>query len=357
MDLAITKVASDRKKPIPTDDSTLGFGRRFSDHMFLTEYDPKRGWHDPRIEPYRALSLDPACMVLHYGQEVFEGLKAYHGADGHLRLFRHRENLARLNRSNARMMIPAIDEELWSQAIRELVRLDRDWVPRTHGCSLYIRPTIIAVDPFLGVRPSDSYLGYVILSPVGAYYPEGFNPVRIWVSDEYVRAVRGGVGEAKTGGNYAASLKGQAAAKEKGFSQVLWLDALERRYVEEVGTMNIFFQIDNTVITSPLTGSILPGITRDSVLSLCRHWGLSVQERRLSIDEIYEAGKQGTLQEVFGAGTAAIITPVKEIAFKGDKLPVGDGTTGPTAQRLYDTILGIQYGSGEDPFGWGEVID
>jgi branched-chain amino acid aminotransferase len=356
MEIPITKIAEGEMKPVPTDDSKLGFGQHFTDHMFLVDYDLEQGWHDPRIEPYHDLTLSPAAMVLHYAQEVFEGLKAYHGRDGKVRLFRHRENLTRLNRSNQRMMIPDIDEGLWSEAIQQLVLLDRAWLPKTEGCSLYIRPTVIATDPFLGVRPSNRYLGYVIVGPVGAYYPEGFNPVPIWVSDEYVRAVRGGVGDAKTGGNYAASLKAQMAAKEAGYSQVLWLDAMERKYVEEVGTMNIFFRIDGTVITSPLTGSILPGVTRDSVLRLLEHWGVPVEQRRLSIDEVFEAGKKGILQEVFGSGTAAIITPVKEIAYRDERLPVGDGTTGELAQRLYDFILGIQYGYGEDPFGWGEVI-
>ena len=356
MTLSITKVADDARKPIPQDDSQLGFGKHFTDHMFLVDYNPTDGWHNPRIEPYHELRLSPAAMVLHYAQEVFEGMKAYHGADGRIRLFRHRENLKRLNRSNDRMMIPAIDADVWSEGIQELVKLDQAWLPETEGCSLYIRPTIIATDPFLGVRPSDTYLGYVIVGPVGAYYPEGFNPVPIWVADEYVRAVRGGVGEAKTGGNYAASLKGQVAAKKAGYSQVLWLDAMERKYVEEVGTMNIFFKIDGTVVTSPLTGSILPGITRDSVIQLLKHWDVPVQERRLSIDEIFEAGRAGKVEEIFGSGTAAIITPVKEVAYRDDKLRVGDGTTGPIAQRLYDTILGIQYGREDDPFGWGEVI-
>lgn len=356
MDIPVTRVPEDQRAPIPTDDSALGFGKIFTDHMFVVEYDRGKGWHSPRVEPRHPFTLDPAAMVLHYGQEIFEGLKAYHGKDDKVRLFRHRENLKRLNRSCDRMMIPAIDPDVWSAGIKELVRVDQAWIPTTHGCSLYLRPTIIATDPFLGVRPSDTYLGYVIAGPVGAYYPEGFNPVGIWVSDEYVRAVRGGVGDAKTGGNYAASLKAQMAAKEAGYSQVLWLDALERRYVEEVGTMNIFFQIDGTVITSPLTGSILPGVTRYSVIDLLRHWGVPVEERRLSIDEVMEAGKKGTLEDVFGSGTAAIITPVKEIAYKGETLLVGDGATGPTAQRLYDALLAIQYGEGDDPHGWGEVI-
>ncbi len=357
MEVQITPCREDQRKPIPTDDSQLGFGRIFTDHMFRMSYEPERGWHDPRIVPFGPLSLSPASMVLHYGQEVFEGLKAYRGRDGGVRLFRHRDNFERLNRSCERLVIPPLDVDLMVEATRKLVLLDREWIPGSPGCSLYIRPTVIATDPYVGVAPSQTYLCFIIIGPVGAYYPEGFNPVGIWASSEYVRAVRGGMGEAKTGGNYAGSLKAQMAAREEGYAQVLWLDALERRYVEEVGTMNIFFKIDGEVVTSPLTGSILPGITRDSVLRLLAHWGIPTQERRLSIDEIFEAGKEGALEEVFGSGTAAIVTPVKEIAYKGDRLTVGDGSTGPLARRLYETILAIQYGEGDDPFGWCERID
>ncbi len=357
MDIKVTPCSDSQRKPIPTDDNALGFGRLFSDHMFLMNYDPDRGWHNARIEPYGPLSLDPASMVLHYGQEVFEGLKAYRGADSSVRLFRPRDNYERLNRSCERLVIPPVDVDLMVEATKQLVMLDKAWIPRSEGCSMYVRPTIIATDPFVGVAPSQTYLCYIIVGPVGAYYPEGFNPVGIWASADYVRAVRGGMGEAKTGGNYAGSLKAQAAAKAEGYSQVLWLDALERKYVEEVGTMNIFFKINGTVITSPLTGSILPGITRDSVMRLLTHWDMPVQERMLTIDELFAAGADGSLEEIFGSGTAAIITPVKEIAYKGDKLNVGDGTTGPVAQRLYDSILALQYGTGEDPFGWSERID
>jgi branched-chain amino acid aminotransferase len=357
MEITISPCSDAQRKPMPTDESKLGFGRHFTDHMFMLSYNPEQGWHDARIVPYGPLSLSPAAMVLHYGQEVFEGLKAYRGPDGSVRLFRPRDNYERLNRSCDRLVIPPLPVDLLCEATRQLVLLDQAWIPRSPGCSLYIRPTVIATDPFVGVAPSQTYLCYIIIGPVGAYYPEGFNPVGIWASDEYVRAVRGGMGEAKTGGNYAGGLKAQAAARAAGYSQVLWLDALERRYVEEVGTMNIFFKIDGTVITSPLTGSILRGITRDSVLRLLEHWGVSAEERMLSIEDLFAAGKNGTLEEVFGSGTAAIVTPVKEIAYKGETLAVGDGTTGPLAQRLYDTILGIQYGTGDDPFGWSERID
>ena len=356
MEIKITQATGAQKKAHPADESALGFGQHFTDHMFLMNYLPDRGWHDARIVPYGPLTLDPASTALHYGQEVFEGLKGYRGQDGSVRLFRHRDNLARLNRSADRLMIPPVDVDVLSEGIRQLVLLDKEWIPTSEGCSLYIRPNIIGIDPFLGVRPAQRYLCYVIVGPVGAYYPEGFNPVGIWVSDEYVRAVRGGMGEAKTGGNYAGSLKAQAKAQQEGYSQVLWLDALERRYVEEVGTMNIFFKIGGTVYTSPLTGSILPGVTRDSVLTLLEHWSVPVEQKMISIDDVYAAGRDGSLEEVFGSGTAAIVTPVKEISYKGDKLAVGDGTTGPVAQRLYDSILGIQYGAAEDPFGWSEKI-
>ncbi|RME21695.1 MAG: branched-chain amino acid aminotransferase [Deltaproteobacteria bacterium] len=356
MDIPVTKVEPSRAKKKPASADGLGFGNIFTDHMFLMDYEPEKGWHNPRIEPYRKLELDPACMVLHYGQEVFEGLKAYAGRDGGVYLFRYRDNLARLNRSCERMVIPPVDVETVAEGMKRLVLLDREWIPRSHGCSLYIRPNVIAADPFLGVRPSQTYLFYIICSPVGAYYPEGFNPVSIYVSDKYVRAVRGGVGEAKTAGNYAASLLAQKEAKEKGFSQVLWLDAIERRYVEEVGTMNIFFRIGDEVITSPLTGSILPGITRDSVIKLLGHWGVKVTERRLGIDEVLDAQQKGTLVEVFGSGTAAIIAPVGTIHYKGTDYRVADGRTGELSQKLYDHLLGLQYGEKEDEFGWVEKI-
>lgn len=357
MEIQVTQASAAQRKTKPTDETKLGFGLHFSDHMFLLSYSPQRGWHDARIEPYHALALDPAAMVLHYAQEVFEGLKAYRGQDGAIRLFRSGENLARFNRSCERLVIPEVPVDVAAEGLRQLVRLDRDWVPRTRGCALYIRPNVIATDAQLGVRASSTYLYYIIVGPVGAYYPEGFNPVSIYVSDEYVRAVRGGIGEAKTGANYAASLKGQMMARQMGYSQVLWLDALERRYVEEVGTMNIFFRLGEKVVTSPLTGSILPGVTRSSVIALLRHWGVPFAEERLAIDDLLAAARSGELKEVFGSGTAAVIAPVKDIAFKGQKVQVADGRTGALAQRLYDAILGIQYGTIPDPFGWTQIVD
>jgi branched-chain amino acid aminotransferase len=356
MDLKIAVAGSSRRSALPQDEMDLGFGRYFTDHMFLWDYDPDRGWADPRIVPYGPLPLDPAAMVLHYAQQVFEGLKAYRGVDGGIRLFRYQQNLQRLLTSAERLCIPAFSVDDLADALKQLVLLDREWVPKTEGCSLYIRPTIIATDPFLGVRPSQRYLLYIILSPVAAYYPEGFNPIKIMASDKYVRAALGGVGEAKTGGNYAASLMAQMEAQRAGFTQVLWLDAKDHRYVEEVGTMNIFFVIGDKVITSPLTGTILPGVTRDSVLRLLDEWGISVEQRRLAIDEVIAAAQDGTLREVFGSGTAAVISPVAQI-HHGETYQVADGKTGELSQRLYDHIFAIQYGKKVDPHGWVERID
>jgi branched-chain amino acid aminotransferase len=357
MKLSITRVKDEARKPIPTDDTQLGFGRYFSDHMFLYNYSPEKGWYDARIVPYAPLTLDPACMVLHYGQEAFEGLKAYRSPDGSLRLFRQRKNLERLNNSAKRLCMPTFDVDDVADALKQLVILEKDWIPLTEGCALYIRPNLIGIDPYLGVRPSQTFLLYIIVGPVGAYYPEGFNPVSIYVSDQYVRAVRGGIGEAKTAGNYAASLYGQMEAKKKGYTQVLWLDGIEHRFVEEVGTMNIFFVIGDEAITSPLTGSILPGVTRDSVLQILRTWGHKVSERMLSIDEVVAAAEKGTLREVFGTGTAAIISPVGSFHYKGKTHRVADGRTGALSQKLYEHILAVQYGKEPDPYGWVERID
>jgi branched-chain amino acid aminotransferase len=357
MDFKVNKLEDGKRKPIPKDDMKLGFGKTFTDHMFSMNYNSNQGWHDARIEPYHDLALDPACMALHYGQEIFEGLKAYRGAENGVYLFRHKQNLARMNGSCERLVMPELDIDFVSSCLKELILLEKDWIPTTKGCSLYIRPTMIATDPFLGVRPSESYLFYIILSPVAAYYPEGFNPVKIYVSDEYVRAVRGGVGEAKAAGNYASSLKAQMKAKNAGYTQVLWLDAVERKYIEEVGTMNIFFKLGGELVTSPLTGSILPGVTRDSVIAIARKWGVPVKERMVTIEEVVEGAQNGKLEECFGSGTAAIISPVKAIWYKGQEHTVGEGTTGPLAEKLYEYILNLQYGYEEDPFGWVERID
>jgi len=356
MNLEIVKIDPSKKKTVPADESKLGFGQVFSDHMFMMEYDAGKGWHSARIEPYRLLELDPAAMVLHYGQEAFEGLKAYRGKDDGVYLFRYLDNLQRLNRSCDRLVMPNIDIPFVADAMKKLVLLDRDWIPRSPGTSLYIRPNIIAADPFVGVRPSNRYLFYIIVGPVGAYYPEGFNPVSIFVSDKYVRAVVGGIGASKTAGNYAASLLAQMEAKEKGFTQVLWLDAKERKYIEEVGTMNIFFRFGDEVVTSPLTGSILPGITRDSVIQVLKKWGVKISERLFGIDDVIAAQKDKSLKEVFGTGTAAIISPVGTIHYKGTNYPVADQKTGELSQKLYDYLLALQYGQEEDTFGWIEKI-
>ena len=319
-------------------------------------YAPEKGWHNPRIEPYQPLVMDPATMVLHYAQEVFEGLKAYRTASGKIQLFRPLANLERMNRSCRRMCIPEMDKDLILEGMKELLRIEKDWVPSAPGTSLYIRPTVFATDPYLGVRASHTYLFYIILSPVGAYYPEGFNPVKIWVTKDYVRSVRGGVGEAKTGGNYAASLFSGEIAKKEGYTQVLWLDGIQQKYIEEVGSMNIFFIIDDTLITPELNGSILPGITRDSVISLSKSWKLKVQEKRISIDEILSAHENGHLKEIFGSGTAAVISPVGTLRYGDRVITIGDGSVGPISQRLFDTLMNIQYGREEDPMGWIEPV-
>ena len=339
------------KKPKPKD-SELTFGTVFTDHMFVADFQEEKGWYDPRIEPYGPLALDPAAAVLHYAQAVFDGLKAFRGRDGKVRLFRPQKHVERLIQSSQRLCIPPLDPDLALKSLVTLVGIEKDWVPSTVGTSLYVRPTIIANEPFLGVRPAKSYIYYVILSPVGAYYPEGINPVKILVVDKYVRAVEGGVGSAKTGVNYAASLYAAEEAKHAGFTQVLWLDGRERKYIDEVGTMNIMLKIGDEVVTPPLSGTILAGVTRDSALTLMRDWGLRVAERPVTIDEVAAAARKGTLEEVWGTGTAAVISPVGELAYKGERLVINGGRIGALTQKLYDAIVGIQYGTAPDPRGW-----
>jgi branched-chain amino acid aminotransferase len=347
--ITITRTTTPKPKP---KDSDLTFGTEFTDHMFLMEYEEGKGWKDARVEPYGPLSLDPATAVLHYAQSMFEGLKAFRTTDGKVRLFRPQKHVERLNRTAQRLCIPPIDPDVVLKSWTTLVGLDRDWVPRAVGTSLYVRPTIIASEPFLGVRPSKQYLYFVILSPVGAYYPEGINPVKIMVDAKYARSVPGGLGEAKASANYAASLYAQEEAKHSGFTQVLYLDGVHRTYIEEVGTMNIMMRIGDEVITPPLAGSILPGVTRDSVLTLLREWGRPASERPISIDEVVEASAKGTLREVFGTGTAAVISPVGELVYKGERIVVNGGRIGELTQKLYDTIVGIQYGTTPDTRGW-----
>jgi branched-chain amino acid aminotransferase len=347
--ILIEKNNSPKQKP---DQNNLGFGQFFTDHMFVMDYTAGKGWHDPKILPYGPLSLDPSTMVFHYGQAIFEGLKAYKTKDNKVLLFRPRKNMERVNVSNERLCIPKIDVDFGVEAIKTLVNLDKDWIPDAEGTSLYIRPFIIATDPFVGVRPSNTYKFIVILSPVGAYYKEGLNPVKIFIENQYVRAVKGGIGHAKTAGNYASSLKSQEEAHEKGYSQVLWLDGIERKYIEEVGTMNVFFKINGEVVTPSLEGSILPGITRDSTIQLLKSWGIKISERRISIDELYSAHASGTLDEAFGTGTAAVISPIGEFNWNGKIIKVNEGKIGELSQKLYNSITGIQSGKLEDTLDW-----
>jgi len=347
--IRITRATTAKAKPA---DAELGFGQVFTDHMFVADFQEEKGWYDPRIEPYGPIPLDPAAAVLHYSQAIFDGLKAFRGVDGKVRLFRPQKHVERMNHSARRMCIPPLDPALALASITELVGIERDWVPRTIGTSLYIRPTIIANEAFLGVRPAKSYIYFVILSPVGAYYPEGMAPVKIRVEERYVRAVEGGLGGAKTGANYAASLMAGEEAKHSGYTQVLWLDGVHRKYIDEVGTMNIMVRIGDEIVTPPLAGTILPGVTRDSALTLMRKWGLKVSERQISIDDVVHAHRRGSLKEVWGTGTAAVISPVGELAYKGERMVINDGKIGSLTQRLYDAIVGIQYGQAPDPDGW-----
>jgi len=347
--IKIERTASPKSKP---NQSNLGFGKYFTDHMFVMEYSTEKGWYDPKIIPYGPLHMDPSTMVFHYGQAIFEGLKAYKTADGKVLLFRPSKNMERVNISNDRLCIPQIDVPFAIEAIKALVKVDEDWIPTEEGTSLYIRPFIISTDPNLGVRPSNTYKFIIILSPVGAYYPEGINPVKIYVEDKYVRAVKGGIGYAKTPGNYAASLRAQMDAKEKGYTQVLWLDGVEKKYIEEVGTMNVFFKIKGEVLTPSLAGSILAGITRDSTIELLKSWNVKINERKISMKEIYDAHAAGTLEEAFGTGTAAVISPIGELNWDGNKITINNGKTGELAQRVYNGITGIQSGEVEDKFGW-----
>lgn len=350
----VTFTKTPKAKPDP---NGLRFGTVFTDHMFVMDYNESDGWNNGRIVPYGPIELDPAAVVLHYGQEMFEGLKAYKTASGRVQLFRPYMNAKRTNNTNNRLCIPQIDEDLFVDAIKALVKIDQDWIPQGEGTALYIRPFIFADEAFLGVRSSKTYKFMIILSPVGPYFVNGLAPTKMYVEDVYVRAVKGGTGEAKCGGNYGASLKAQEIAHEKGYEQILWLDGIHKKYIEEIGAANAFFVIGDEVVTSELNGSILPGITRNSIIALCKHKGIKVSERKISIDELEQAYKDGQLKEMFASGTAAIVSPIGELLYKGEKMIINDNKIGPVAQEMYDTIYGIQTGRIEDFMGWTEPVE
>lgn len=343
-------------KSKPTDETKLGFGQLFTDHMLIMDYERGKGWQQMQIVPYGDFAMDPATVVFHYGQAIFEGMKCFRGEGDTLRLFRPRNNFERMNTGGERMSMPPLDVDACLAGLTQLLDLERDWVPRTEGTSLYIRPTIIATDVGLGVHASDRYRFFIILAPSGAYYASGLAPVDIYVEDALVRAVRGGIGFTKAAANYAASLYAGSVAKEKGYAQVLWLDGVEQRYIEEVGAMNIMFVFGDRVVTPMLNGSILSGITRASILQLAEDMGYTVEERRISIDEVFAGAKDGTLTEAFGTGTAAVVSPVGAFSWQGEKIQVGDGGIGKVTQKLYDTLTGIQRGTLPDPYGWVVTI-
>ena len=349
MEIKFVKADSLKEKP---DSSTLGFGKIFTDYMFMMDYSREEGWHDARIVPFGNLSIHPAATVLHYGSEIFEGLKAYRRADGKVQLFRPMENIRRLNSSAERLCLPTIPEDLAFQVLTEFVRVEQDWTPSAEGTSLYLRPFMFGNDETLGVHAVHNARFMIIASPVGSYYKEGINPVKIMIEDEDVRAVRGGTGYTKCGGNYAASNRAGERAEQKGYSQVLWLDGVERKYIEEVGAMNVMFKINDEIVTPMLSGSILPGITRKSCLEVLRDKGYKVSERLLSVDELAEAMKNGSLKEAWGCGTAAVISPIGELCYKDRKYTVNNGEIGEVTQMLYDTLTGIQWGNIEDSYGW-----
>ena len=353
MDIKITRTQTPKEKP---DQNSLGFGKYMTDHMFIMDYDAGEGWHDARIVPYGPIPMEPNAIALHYAQETFEGLKAYRTAEGDIQLFRPEMNAKRMINSNARLCMPPVPVEMFIEAIEALVKVDADWIPTAPETSLYIRPFMFANQGQLGVHASKKYIFAIILSPVGAYYANGLAPVRIMVEDEYVRAAQGGTGFTKCGGNYAGSLIGQEKAEKLGYSQVLWLDGAERKYVEEVGAMNIMFKIDGEIWTAPCTGTVLPGVTRDSMIQVLKKWGYTVREERLSIDDLMQAGRDGKVEEVFGTGTAAVISPVGMLAYKDEKLVINNEQIGDLTQKLYDYLTGIQWGRVKDEFGWTRKV-
>ena len=354
MNISITKTTCPKEKP---DSSTLGFGKTFTDHMFMMDYNSEKGWYNARIIPFAPISLHPASTVLHYGSEIFEGLKAYRRADGKVQLFRPMENIRRLNNSAERLCLPQIPEEDALEALTAFVQCEQDWTPSAPGTSLYLRPFLYGNDETLGVHAVHNATFVIIASPVGSYYKEGINPVKIMIEDQDVRAVRGGTGYAKCGGNYAASNRAGKRAEEQGYSQVLWLDGVERKYIEEVGAMNVMFKIAGEIVTPMLTGSILPGITRKSCIEVLKKEGYTVHERLLSIDELKAAMENGTLEEAWGCGTAAVVSPIGELFYQGVHYPVNNGQIGEVTQHLYDTLTGIQWGRVEDTFGWTMPLD
>ena len=349
MDIKLVKTTSPKSKPDP---DTLGFGQIFSDHMFRMEYNPQEGWHNARIVPFENISLHPASTVLHYGAEIFEGLKAYRRADGKVQMFRPIENIRRLNNSAERLCLPQIPEDVALEVLTEFVKVEQDWTPYKKGTSLYLRPFLFGDDKTLGVHTIKEAQFIIIASPVGSYYKEGINPVRIMIESDDVRAVRGGTGYAKCGGNYAASTRAGKKAETQGYSQVLWLDGVERKYIEEVGAMNVMFKIAGKVVTPKLTGSILPGITRKSCIEVLKSEGYTVEERLLSVDELGKALADGTLEEAWGCGTAAVVSPIGELNYLGQKYIINNNQIGAVTQHLYDTLTGIQWGEIEDKFGW-----
>ena len=353
-DIKITK--TDCPKAKPADESKLGFGKIFTDHMFIMDYNKQEGWHNGRIVPFGPIPTHPASTVLHYGAEIFEGMKAYRAVDGSIRMFRPMENVKRLNRSAERLCLPTLDEEGCLDILNTIVELEKDWVPHSEGTSLYLRPFMYGNDPHLGVHAVNNATFVVICSPVGAYYAEGIKPVKIAIESEDVRAVRGGTGYAKCGGNYAASLRAGQRAEENGYTQVLWLDGVERKYIEEVGAMNVMFKINGKIVTPMLSGSILPGITRKSCIELLKSWGYDVEERLVSVDELFEAAKNGTLEEAWGTGTAAVVSPIGQLFYKGKAYVVSNNEIGETTQKLYDNLTGIQWGKVKDENGWSYVV-
>ena len=355
LNIRIEKTTCPKVKP--ADESKLGFAKLFSDHMFVMDYAEGKGWHDARVVPYAPFSLDPATVVLHYAQELFEGMKAYRTAEGKIQLFRPECNAQRFVDGCERMGIPPIPVEDFIDAVKALVKVDEEWVPHMDGTSLYIRPFVIATDVGLGVHASKNYIFCVIAAPSGAYYAEGINPVKIYVEDEYIRAAPGLTGAVKCGGNYAASIKAGELAEKKGYSQVLWLDGVEKKYVEEVGAMNIMFKIDGKIYTAACTGTVLPGVTRRSIIELCRDWGYEVIEGKLAIADIMQAGREGKLEEVWGTGTAAVVSPVKELTWKDESVQISGGKIGELTQKLYDTLTGIQWGKLPDTKGWIVAVD